>query len=205
MTSIYLPFAVGALYVREYFNENSKRIAAEMADEIKDEFTSVLKAVPWMDNTTRTAAIEKVKAMGVQVGYPSELMDDEKLIEYHKKIVLIKDQYLLSALRLTPFKTGLGNSREEQKYFFKPEWKSRENFAMLRPRYMNFASIGFAIGHEIMHGFDSYGSQFDSEGNLVDWWEKATKAVYLKKVKCTIEQYGKYTEPITKLKLKTLR
>jgi neprilysin len=70
-----------------------------------------------------------------------------------------------------------------------------------RPRYMNFASIGLVIGHEITHGFDDQGRQYDSEGNLVDWWEEATKTAYLEKAKCIIEQYGNYTEPITKLKL----
>lgn len=57
------------------------------------------------------------------------------------------------------------------------------------------------MGHEITHGFDDQGSQFDSDGNLVDWWEKDTKTAYLEKARCIIEQYGNFTEPATGMKL----
>ena len=66
---------------------------------------------------------------------------------------------------------------------------------------MNYGAIGSVIGHEITHGFDDEGSQFDSEGNLVDWWEETTKKAYLDKALCIIDQYGNYTEPNVGLEL----
>ena len=66
---------------------------------------------------------------------------------------------------------------------------------------MNYGAIGFVIGHEITHGFDDQGRQFDSDGNLVDWWEEDTKVAYLEKAQCIIDQYGNYTEPNVGLKL----
>ena len=66
---------------------------------------------------------------------------------------------------------------------------------------MNYGAIGFVIGHEITHGFDDQGRQFDKQGNLVDWWKPDTKTAYLKKAKCIVEQYGNYTEPMTNLKV----
>lgn len=62
---------------------------------------------------------------------------------------------------------------------------------------MNYGAIGFVIGHEITHGFDDQGRQFDKDGNLVDWWAPSTKEAFLKKAQCIIEQYGNYTDPET--------
>lgn len=64
---------------------------------------------------------------------------------------------------------------------------------------MNYGAIGYVIGHEITHGFDDQGRQFDLEGNLVDWWEPDTQKSYLEKAKCIIEQYGNYTDKQTGL------
>lgn len=58
---------------------------------------------------------------------------------------------------------------------------------------MNYGAIGFVIGHEITHGFDDQGRQFNKNGNLVDWWAPQTKEKYLEKAECIIHQYGNYT------------
>ena len=58
---------------------------------------------------------------------------------------------------------------------------------------MNFATIGWIVGHEITHGFDDKGSQFDKNGNLVEWWQTETKKKYLEKADCIIKLYGNYT------------
>nr|CAD7205002.1 unnamed protein product [Timema douglasi] len=65
---------------------------------------------------------------------------------------------------------------------------------------MNYGAIGFVIGHEITHGFDDQGRQFDKNGNLVDWWQAVTMKKYLAKTRCVIEQYGNYTDEHTGLK-----
>lgn len=72
-------------------------------------------------------------------------------------------------------------------------------FSADRPRYMNYGAIGYVIGHEITHGFDDQGRQFDLIGNLVDWWHEDTKEKFLKKSKCIIDQYGNYTDQQTGL------
>lgn len=76
-------------------------------------------------------------------------------------------------------------------------------FDASRPRYMNFGAIGAIVGHEITHGFDDLGSQFDLDGNLVKWWGEETRERFLEKANCIIEQYGNYTEPLTKLPVRT--
>lgn len=66
---------------------------------------------------------------------------------------------------------------------------------------MNFGTIGSIIGHEIAHGFDDQGAQYDSEGQLFDWWEPKMKQNFVNRTKCIIEQYGNYTEPMTRRKV----
>lgn len=58
---------------------------------------------------------------------------------------------------------------------------------------MNYGAMGFAIGHEITHGFDDIGRQFDKDGVLSDWWEKETQNQFMKKARCIIDQYSNYT------------
>lgn len=60
---------------------------------------------------------------------------------------------------------------------------------------MNYGAIGFAIGHEITHGFDDQGRQFDKDGNLKDWWAPSTHEAFLKKAECIINQYNNYFVP----------
>lgn len=72
-----------------------------------------------------------------------------------------------------------------------------------RPRYMNYGAIGFVIGHEITHGFDDQGRQFDKDGNLVDWWQEDTKKAFIKKAQCIINQYGNYSVPEVGLNVST--
>lgn len=68
-------------------------------------------------------------------------------------------------------------------------------FAKDRPKYLNYAAIGFVIGHEITHGYDDLGSRFDMYGNLNNWWQNTTKETYLQRTKCIIQQYSRYKDP----------
>lgn len=68
---------------------------------------------------------------------------------------------------------------------------------------MNYAAIGQFMGHEITHGFDDKGRQFDAEGNLSEWWDKVTQERFLEKAKCIIEQYGNFTDAESKLHVGT--
>lgn len=64
---------------------------------------------------------------------------------------------------------------------------------------MNYGAIGFIIGHEITHGFDDMGRQYDFDGNLRDWWQSDTANHFIEKAQCIIDQYGNYTDPATNL------
>ena len=66
---------------------------------------------------------------------------------------------------------------------------------------MNYGSLGFIVGHEITHGFDDEGRQFDKNGNLVDWWQSETHQKFVDRAQCIIDQYGNYTDPEVNLHL----
>ncbi|XP_070505178.1 neprilysin-2-like isoform X2 [Chironomus tepperi] len=221
-----LPIAVGALYVRKYFQKNSKDIAQEMLEGIRHEFNDILKTVPWMDDSTRTAAQSKMKKMIYNIGYPDELMNDIKLTEFYNLLKINENNFFKSILNVKKFEIDRSFmalnepfNKSDWRYFsgasvvnafYDPTKNSIEFpagilqghfFSADRPRYLNYGAIGVVIGHEITHLFDDQGSQFDLDGNLVDWWEEETKKAYLEKARCIIEQYGNYTEPNVKLNL----
>lgn len=100
-----LSTGAGALYVRKYFKKESKAAALEMVNAIKVEFEGILKTVPWMDDTTRSAALSKVKTMVTHIGYPDELMDDKKLIDFYKTVKVDEEKYLESILSINIFGT----------------------------------------------------------------------------------------------------
>ncbi|CAB3363322.1 Hypothetical predicted protein [Cloeon dipterum] len=221
-----LSIAVGSQYVKKYFKEEAKKNSQEMVEDIRAEFIKILKTIDWMDDGTRASALEKAASMASHIAYPDELLDDNKITEFYDKLELNPDLYLESVINMTIFGTDFSFNRL-RKPVNKTEWithgrpavvnayySSIENsiqfpagilqgvfFSNDRPRYMNYGAIGFVIGHEITHGFDDQGRQFDKEGNLVDWWNPSTKEQYLKKAQCIIEQYGNYSVPEVGLKL----
>ncbi|XP_076754338.1 M13 family metallopeptidase neprilysin 2 isoform X2 [Xylocopa sonorina] len=213
-----LAISVGAMYVRKYFKENAKKNALEMVADIRQEFTKILEKVDWMDDETRKSALKKAASMSSHIAYPDELLDDKKLENFYEKLELNTDNYLEGILNLTLFGVEYSFSKL-RKPVNKSDWithgrpaivnafySSIENsiqfpagilqgafFSNDRPRYMNYGAIGFVIGHEITHGFDDQGRQFDKDGNLVDWWAPQTKEKYLERAECIIHQYGNYT------------
>ncbi|XP_044750363.1 neprilysin-2 isoform X4 [Coccinella septempunctata] len=215
-----LSTAAGALYVRKYFNEEARQNALEMVRDIRAEFETILKEVEWMDDETRKNALDKAKSMATHIAYPDELLDDSKLEEFYQNLEMDENNYMGSVLNLTLFGTQFSFKRLRQPVN-KTDWithgrpaivnafySSIENsiqfpagilqgvfFNADRPRYMNYGAIGFVIGHEITHGFDDQGRQFDKNGNLVDWWAPSTQKAFIEKAQCIIDQYGNYTVP----------
>ena len=137
------------------------------------------------------------------IGYPSELLEMSKLEDLYAGLELSPNAYLRNALNMTVFGTNYAFSKLREKVnktdwvrhgrpavvnaFYSPLENSIQFpagilqgifFSSDRPKYMNYGAIGWVIGHEITHGFDDQGRQFDEEGNLVDWWHPETKKRY---------------------------
>jgi len=215
-----LSHAVGSLYVSKYFNENSKTVAQEMVTEIRKQFNTMLEGVEWMDEATKERAKGKAKAMVEHIAYPSELLDMTKLGELYKGLELSEEDYFGNGLKMSVFGTNHAFSKLREKVN-KTDWERHGNpavvnafysplensiqfpagilqgvfFSSERPLYLNYGAIGWVIGHEITHGFDDQGRQFDQDGNLVNWWEPDTARRYLAKAECIIQQYSGYSLP----------
>lgn len=118
--------AASALYIRKFFDEDSKKVALEMVNAIRAEFEQILATVPWMDSETRTEALAKAKAIYSHIGYPDELMDDQKLIEFYKNVDVDENNFLESVLNVKKFQADLsyGKLREP---FNKTDWKTHSN------------------------------------------------------------------------------
>ncbi|XP_045472072.1 neprilysin-2-like [Harmonia axyridis] len=221
-----LEVAAGALYVRKYFNKESKLDTEEIVKDVEEQFTKTLTTIDWMDQETKKAALEKLKNMDKYIAYPDELMDDSKLEEFYKNLQLTSDNYIEIVLNISKFQT-----EKEMMLLSEPvvrsDWRTRSAVAVVnayydtnanaiqvpagilqgvffnakRPRYLNFGGIGYIIGHEFTHGFDDEGSQMDKDGNLKEWWKGTTKAAYEKKAKCIVNQYSNISVPEVGMKI----
>ncbi|GFS75640.1 neprilysin-1 [Nephila pilipes] len=207
--------AVGSLFVKRHFNEKSKETAEEMIKDIKTAFLELLDEVDWMDGETREAARQKAVLMSEKIGFPEYLMDPQTLDEEFEGIEFKPDTYFENVLlNLKHY------SRKEQLKLRTPvdrmQWVTSpavvnafytrsKNFitfpaGILQPplyhqnyiRSLNYGGIGVVIGHEITHGFDDKGRQFDHFGNLKQWWHSDALQRFQTKADCMINQYGDY-------------
>ena len=210
--------AVGSMYAKEYFPVESKKIAEEVVENLRNEFIIMLDELTWMDSQTKTNALKKVSQMSAHIAYPQEILDSRLINEFYKGLTLDCQSYMENILTLQKFVFEY-KVKQLRKPIDKKSWKTHGGAALVnayyssnensiqfpagildgiyfqsdQPSYMNYGSMGYLAGHEITHGFDNRGSQYDGDGNLVDWWEPATKEKFIEKANCFKEQYGNFT------------
>jgi len=213
---------IGHLYVKSHFKEDAKAAMDSMVKNIRKEMEHILARIQWMDPSTKQRAQKKLRDMKEYIGYPDELLQIPLLEDLYKDLRVSPATHFQNGIEIGKWSTAYVWSRMREKVD-KTDWKRHDQPAIVnafyspiensiqfpagilqgnffgtdRPRYMNYGGIGWVIGHEITHGFDDQGRQFDAEGNLKQWWEPATETNYLEKAQCIIWQYGNYTaQPI---------
>lgn len=208
--------ATGSLFVRKYFDENSKLDTIRMVNEIQQSFREILSETDWIDSPTKKLAEQKVNAMSLKIGYPDFILSHQKLDEKYAELHIHPEKYFENTLNVLQFL-----SREEQKKVSqqvnKTLWqtypavvnayysRSRNQimfpagilqppfFHRHFPKCLNYGGIGVVIGHELTHGFDDKGRLYDKDGNLNKWWSDFSIKHFHDKTKCLIQQYNKYT------------
>ena len=206
--------AFGKLYVEKYFPAKAKEDMVELVEYLRKSFEHRIGQLAWMSAETKQKAIEKLNKFVVKVGYPDKWEDYSKLnIEpatettYYSNLLNINKwhyQKELEKIGKPVDKTKWGMSPQTVNAYYNPLYNEIVfPAAILQPPFfnfhadpaLNFGGIGAVIGHEMTHGFDDSGAEFDSDGNLVNWWTDSDKENFQKLTQKLAAQYDKY-EPV---------
>ena len=200
---------IGKLYVAEYFPETSKQRVVRLVKDLQQAFEDRLTENTWMSDSTKAKALEKLHAMYINVGYPDKWEDMEKFVDIREDQNLVENFIRINEeARAAEFrkywhqpvdKTMMACTPQTVNAFYNPLFNSI-NFpaAILQPPFFdpeadyatNYGAIGMVIGHEMSHGFDDQGCQFDKDGNLKNWWTADDKAKYDERTKVLADWFS---------------
>ena len=199
--------AVGQMYVAKYFPESEKARVETMVSNIQKAFSKHIEALDWMSEDTKAKAQEKLQAFTVKIGYPNKWKDYSTLTidpakSYWENVVEANRWYTADAL------SEVGKPVDREKWMMPPQMVNAYYMpttneicfpaAILQPPFynpnaddaVNYGAIGVVIAHEMTHGFDDQGSQFDKMGNMNDWWTKEDRAAFEKKTQVLVDQFN---------------
>ncbi|XP_069466454.1 endothelin-converting enzyme 1 isoform X2 [Ambystoma mexicanum] len=210
-----LGFALGALFVKATFADDSKSTAQEMIKEIRTAFEESLAGLVWMDDETRRAAKEKAEAIYDMIGYPKFIMDPKELDKvfsnyevapglYFENVVqfynfsarVTADQLRKAPNRdqwsMTPPTVNAYYSPTKNEIVFPAGILQAPFYTSSSPTALNFGGIGVVMGHELTHAFDDQGREYDKDGNMRPWWKNSSVEAFKKQTECMTKQYGDY-------------
>ncbi|KAK2821656.1 hypothetical protein Q7C36_020999 [Tachysurus vachellii] len=210
--------AVGALYIRETFAGESKRMVGQLIRKIQDSYVETLEELNWMDDESKEKAREKAMSISEQIGYPDYILEEEngKLDQEYIHLMFSEENYfenVLENLRAAAQKThkklrepvdpelwiiGAAEvnafySHNRNQIVFPAGILQPPFFSEKQLQALNFGGIGMVIGHEITHGFDDHGRNFDKDGNMYNWWSNFSTEQFEEQSKCMVQQYGKFS------------
>ena len=199
--------AIGQLYVEKYFPESSKQYMLELVENLRAALGVHIQNLTWMSDSTKTRALEKLAAFTVKIGYPDKWkdyssmnIDPEKsyyenmheVAMWHQAEVYAKwgkpvdkTEWGMTPQTVNAYYNPLANeivfpAAILQVPFFDPEATDAENYG----------GIGVVIGHEMTHGFDDQGRNFDANGNMTDWWTEADTEAFNALAQKLVEQFN---------------
>jgi putative endopeptidase len=200
---------LGQLFVRDYFKPKDKQRMMDLVNNLQLVYKSRIEKLDWMSPTTKQKALAKLDAFTKKIGYPNKWKqyDDVAISrnDYFTSVVSIeRHSYREEIAKLTKpvDRSAWGMTPPTVNAYYNPGFNEIVFPAgILQPPFffaeaddaINYGSIGAVIGHEMTHGFDDQGRQYDKDGNLKDWWTKEDAAKFSKKVKVIIDEYNGYT------------
>ena len=208
--------ALGKKFVEKTFGEEGKERTLEMVHEIEHQMAEDIQSIKWMSPTTKQQAMVKLHAVSNKIGYPDKWRD-------YSSVDIADNDYFGNWYRSLEFevkrelnKIGKPVDRGEWgmtpptvNAYYEPT-ENNINFpaGILQPPFysnqaddaVNYGAIGVVIGHELTHGFDDEGRQFDADGNLKDWWQKQDEEQFNKLADCIVNEYGSFS-PVSGVEL----
>jgi putative endopeptidase len=208
VTSYSLGEAIGQVYVKKYFPPEAKQKMTDLVMNLKKSLKERIENLSWMGPQTKIEALAKLEKMGVKVGYPDKWRD-------YSELTVSSQPYILNILNSLKFEfrysmDKIGRPVDPTEWEMTPQtvnayYNPNRNeivfpAGILQPPFfninaddaINYGAIGLVIGHEMTHGFDNTGRQFDKDGNLRDWWTKEDSKAFEEHTNMLIDQFDKY-------------
>ncbi len=200
--------ALGQMYIQKYFPPAAKARMDELITDLKSVFRDRLTKLDWMSETTRDKALAKFNRFTEKIGHPDQFRD-------YAKVKIRRDDYLGNVRRAAVFESNrqlarVGKPVDKKEWHMTPQtvnayFNPLQNeivfpAGILQPPFfdlaiddaVNYGAIGVVIGHEITHGYDDEGRQYDADGNLKDWWTEADAKAFETRAQKVIDQYAAY-------------
>ena len=204
-----LGFAIGQLYVAQKFPPAAKQAAEAMVSRIRDALHADLDSLAWMTPATRAAAQRKLSLMQLRIGYPDRWRD-------YSGLAIDRGPYVLNVMRANVFELArqlakIGKPIDRSEWYMTPQTVNayydpsmnglNVPAGILQPPFfdmtwtdaVNYGATGATIGHEMTHGFDDEGAQFDGYGNLENWWAPKDLTKFREATHCISEQFSSFT------------
>ena len=208
--------ALGRRFVEKTFGEQGKARTLEIVGEIEKQMANDINSLTWMSPRTKKAALVKLHAVANKIGYPEKWRD-------YSSVNIVRDDYFGNWYRANEFESKrqrdkIGKPVDRQEWGMTPPTvnayydptQNNINFpaGILQPPFYsnqasdatNYGAVGVVIGHELTHGFDDEGRQFDADGNLKNWWGKSDNEKFEKLADCFVNEYGAFS-PVSGVEL----
>ena len=201
--------ALGEEFVRRTFSPKTKEDTVRMTRLIEEAMAEEIERLDWMGPKTKQRALQKLKAIRNKVGYPDKFRDYSSvevrpgdLAGNVDRATVFESRRQLAKIGKPVDRTEWGMTPPTVNAYYNPQMND-VNFpaGVLQPPLYdpklddapNYGNTGSTIGHELTHGFDDEGRQFDAEGNLKDWWTRTDAKKFEQRVQCVRDQYAQYT------------
>jgi len=199
---------IGKLYVAKHFKPEAKAEMTKLVENLRDAYGEGIKGLDWMGEETKTQALDKLAKFTPKIGYPEKWRDYSALEISADDLVGNMKRVTLSEQRRNRDKLGQPIDRSE--WFMTPQTVNAYYnpvmneivfpAAILQPPFfnleadvaVNYGAIGAVIGHEMGHGFDDSGSQYDGDGKLTNWWTDNDRIEFEARAAKLVEQYNRF-------------